>query len=113
MQPGHFNEVDTPGNADAALYDRYSLTIFSYVRLHVSSRQDAEDLTVEVFAATLERGNLHGLSEQEQLAWLRRVAHTKLVDSYRSQSRHVLVAFDKIEEFVEEYWGRFLNLQHT
>jgi|SRR5258707_2983976 RNA polymerase sigma factor (sigma-70 family) len=103
MQPGHLNEADLPGNPDATLYDRYSFTIFSYIRLHIPSREDAEDLTVEVFAAALERDNLLGLSEQEQLAWLRHVARNKLVDSYRRQSHHTLVAFDKIEELVKEY----------
>src|SRR5215472_18879375 len=103
MQPGHLNEADLLSNADATLYDRYGFTIFSYVRLHTTSREDAEDLTLEVFAAALERDNLRTLSEQEQLVWLRRVARNKLVDGYRRASRHSLVAFDKIEELVQEY----------
>ena len=103
MQPGHLNEADLLSNSDATLYDRYGFTIFSYVRLYTASREDAEDLTLEVFAAALERANLRTLSEQEQLAWLRRVARNKLVDGYRRASHHTLVAFDKIEELVEEY----------
>lgn len=103
MQAGYPHEIDAKGNSDATLYDRFSFKIFSYVRLHTPSREDAEDLTVEVFAAALERDNLRALSDQEQLAWLRRVAHNKLVDRYRYNSRHTLVAFDKIDELVEEY----------
>lgn len=103
MQASYPNEADVWSNSDATLYDRFSFTIFSYVRMHTTSREDAEDLTVEVFAAALERNNLRTLSEHEQLAWLRRVAHHKLVDSYRRKSHHTLVAFDKIEELVEEY----------
>lgn len=103
MQPGHLNKADQQSNEDAVLYDRYGFTIFSYVRLHTASREDAEDLTLEVFAAALERDNLRALSEQEQLAWLRRVAHNKLVDGYRRVSRHTLVAFDKVEKVLEEY----------
>ena len=103
MQPGHLNKADQQSNEDAVLYDRYGFTIFSYVRLHTASREDAEDLTLEVFAAALERDNLRALSEQEQLAWLRRVAHNKLVDGYRRVSRHTLVAFDKVEKVIEEY----------
>src|SRR5258708_11010838 len=101
MQPGHLNEADLPGNPDATLYDRYSFTIFSYIRLHIPSREDAEDLPVEAFAAALERDNLLGLREQEQLAWLRDVARNKLVDSYRRQSHHTLLPFHKIEELVQ------------
>lgn len=103
MQPGHLNEADLLSDSDATLYDRYGFSIFSYVRLHTASREDAEDLTLEVFAAALERDNLRVLSEQEQLAWLRRVARNKQVDGYRRASSHTLVAFDKIEELVEEY----------
>jgi RNA polymerase sigma-70 factor (ECF subfamily) len=103
MQPDHSNETELLSSSDTALYDHYSFAIFSYVRLHTTSREDAEDLTVEVFAAALEHDNLRDLSAHEQLAWLRRVAHNKLVDSYRRHSHHTLVAFDKIEELVETY----------
>jgi RNA polymerase sigma-70 factor (ECF subfamily) len=103
MQAGYPDKTDALSDSDAALYDRFSFAIFSYVRLHVTSREDAEDLTVEVFAAALECDNLRTLCEQEQLAWLRRVAHNKLVDKYRRKSHYALVAFDKIEELAEEY----------
>ncbi len=61
-------------SAAAALYARYARAIFAYLRLHTPSREDAEDLTLEVFLATLEYNPLSGLSDDEQLAWLPRVA---------------------------------------
>ncbi|HZS77744.1 MAG TPA: sigma-70 family RNA polymerase sigma factor [Ktedonobacteraceae bacterium] len=76
------------------LFERYGQSIFSYIRLHVASREDAEDLTLEVFTAALEHGDLVGLSPEAQLAWLRRVAHNKLIDTYRRQARRPAVSLD-------------------
>src|SRR5258708_19493321 len=67
----------------SALYDRYASSIFAYARLHTPSWEDAEDVTLEVFTAALEQANLSALTERQQLVWLRRVAHNKLVDRYR------------------------------
>lgn len=85
-------------SSDATLYDRYGPTIFAYVRLHAISREDAEDLTVEVFTAALEHHHLSKLTDKEQLTWLRRVAHNKLVDTYRHTYRHPSVALEKVAE---------------
>ena len=89
-------------NTPEQLYDRYGATIFAYVRLHALSREDAEDLTVEVFAAALERSHLFGLSDKEQLLWLRRVASNKLADTYRHVYRHPSVALEKVAETLYE-----------
>jgi len=40
---------------DAAFFDRYGPVIFAYILKHVRSREDAEDLTLEVFTAALEK----------------------------------------------------------
>src|SRR5260370_38071878 len=80
MQQKQQDEDELDQNADSlSLYDRYGQTIFAYARLHVPSREDAEDVTLEVFTAALENNNLAGLQEGEKLAWLRRVAPKKLV----------------------------------
>ncbi len=80
------------------LYDRYGRDIFAYVRLHQLSREDAEDVTLEVFVAALENDNLSALPDGERLAWLRRVAHNKLVDRYRHKIRHPLIAVEQVEQ---------------
>ncbi|HCI81145.1 MAG TPA: hypothetical protein DHW02_15820, partial [Ktedonobacter sp.] len=91
--------------ADVELYDRYGQALFAYVRLHIPSREDAEDMVLEVFTAALEHNNLAAIREDERLAWLRRVAHNKIVDSYRRSTRHSLVALDRLEEtlFLSEH----------
>jgi len=45
----------------------------------------------------LEHDNLVALSPGEQLAWLRRVAHNKLLNNYRKASRSPQVALDTLE----------------
>jgi RNA polymerase sigma-70 factor, ECF subfamily len=90
------------GNANAELYDHYAHVIFAYARLHLSSREDAEDVTLAVFVAALEHQNLAGLSSQEQLMWLRRVASNKLVDIYRHAQRHPVVALESLVEQLYE-----------
>jgi hypothetical protein len=40
---------------DAALFDRSGPVLFAYILKHVRSREDAEDLTLEVFTAALEK----------------------------------------------------------
>ena len=85
-------------SADVALYDRFAASIFGYVRLFTPSWEDAEDVTLEVFIAALEKGNLTSLSEQQQLAWLRRVARNKLVDRYRRSARLPVVPVEQVVE---------------
>ncbi len=59
----------------ARLYQHYWLTILASIRQHISSREDAEDILLEVFVAALESTSLLTMGEKQQLAWLRHVAH--------------------------------------
>jgi RNA polymerase sigma factor (sigma-70 family) len=87
-------------SSDSALYDRYAASIFAYARLHTTSWQDAEDLTLEVFLAALEHDNLSWLADKQQFVWLRRVAHNKLIDNYRRSSRTAVVPLEQVVETV-------------
>ncbi len=89
-------------SSQASLYERYGRVIFGYLRLHISALEDAEDLLLEVFLAALEHDNLVTLSPEEQLAWLRRVAHNKLANVYRKASRNPQVALDGLAENILE-----------
>jgi RNA polymerase sigma factor (sigma-70 family) len=97
MQPNECSPLD---NAGVALYERYAASIFAYTRLHTSSWEDAEDLTLEVFIAALEQDSLATLTEKQQFAWLRRVAQNKLVDRYRRSLHFSLLPFEQVIETV-------------
>jgi len=87
----------------ALLYQRHASTIFLSVRRHIFSLEDAEDITLEVFLAALEQEVvLAGLSDPLQLAWLRRVAHNKVVDHYRRSIHRQAVALEAIDEMFDE-----------
>jgi RNA polymerase sigma-70 factor (ECF subfamily) len=82
--------------------------ILTYIRSRVALKEDAEDLLVEVFLVAMQNETPLRLSESEQLTWLRRVAHNKIVDRYRRLGR--LPALASLDEFVE---GLLDDDEHT
>jgi len=79
----------------ARLYRQHALSIMTYVRRHVLSREEAEDIVLEVFLTALEQKGLARLSEEEQLAWLQRVAYHKSVDYHRRSARRPVVPLEE------------------
>jgi RNA polymerase sigma-70 factor (ECF subfamily) len=83
-------------SAFEAFYRRHAPGILASVRQHISSPEDAEDLLMEIFLAALQRQELIcNMGGEMQLAWLRRVAHNKLVDFYRRTVRRLAVPIDE------------------
>jgi RNA polymerase sigma-70 factor (ECF subfamily) len=77
------------------LYQKHARAVLRYIQRDIFSREDADDLLVEVFLAVLENQHVLHLREGSQLAWLQRVAHNKIVDYQRRAMRHPLVALDE------------------
>ena len=68
----------------ARLYRSYAPGILAYLRRHVPTQEDAEDLLLDVFLAALEyEPRLAGLAEDELRAWLATVARNKMIDHHR------------------------------
>ena len=88
--------------AFAELYQRHVHTLLSFIWRYVNTREDAEDVLLEVFFAVMERNMLQSLNEGEQLAWLRRVAHNKCIDIYRRTQRRPAVPLDSALEMLYE-----------
>jgi RNA polymerase sigma factor (sigma-70 family) len=80
------------------LFHRFSINILSYLCQQVASQQDAEDLLIEVFMAAHNHSALSSLSEERQLAWLRRVARNKVIDRYRHAALLTLLPLEHIIE---------------
>jgi RNA polymerase sigma factor (sigma-70 family) len=78
------------------LYDRYAHIILNYIARYISSREDVDDMVLDVFLAALENQVWLTWSDGEQLAWLRRIAYNKAVDYYRRNNRHPSVALEHI-----------------
>lgn len=83
---------------DATLYNRYAAIILAYLCQQVASRQDAEDLLVEVFMAAHNHTELSGRGEEQQLAWLRRVARNKVIDRYRHAALLTMLPLEHVVE---------------
>jgi len=92
------DEETARDEGNRALYDRFTLTIFTYICQQVSNTQDAEDLLVEVFLAAFRNEALVSFSAERQLAWLLRVAKNKMVDRYRHLALLKLVPIELASE---------------
>jgi len=80
------------------LYQRYAPGIFSYLHLHVHSREDAEDLLVDTFLAACESPSFNALSEDKQRFWLWRVVRNKVADYYRSPAHRPMANVDDLAD---------------
>jgi DNA-directed RNA polymerase specialized sigma24 family protein len=95
-----YDECTQGKSATSAVSDRYAFSIFAYTRWYTFSWEDAEDVTLEAFTAALEQANLSALIEQQQLVWLRCVAHNKLVDRYRRSVDLSVIPLEQVKETV-------------
>ena len=97
MQQSETEEQAAPLNLEP--YDRHAPAILAYLCQHISNAQDARDLLAEVFLAALNRPGFSKLAPEHQYAWLRRVAHNKMIDRLRRMSRLTLVSLDEALEY--------------
>lgn len=82
----------------AQLYQLHAPALLIYLRRHLASQEDAEDLLLEVFIAAVEKQTLASMNIDQQRAWLQQVAHNKMVDHHRSQARRPAVALQQVSE---------------
>ena len=80
-----------------SLYLAHVPELLKYARLHVDSREDAEDIVLAVFVAALEANILQLRGEKEQMAWLWRVEKNKLADYQRRTIRHISMRLEAFE----------------
>ncbi len=102
QQPARALLNDAP---DAALYQRFAPAMFAYFLKQTASREDAEDLLLEVFLAALEQGKLGEMDEGKQQAWLWAVARHKAADHFRQRGRHAHVDLSLVADFAADVEG--------
>jgi RNA polymerase sigma-70 factor (ECF subfamily) len=86
----------------AWLYRRYAPGILAYMRRHLPTQEDAEDLLLEVFLTALEyEPRLVSLSEDEQRAWLGTVARNKVIDYHRRTRRRRFLPLERVEDTLD------------
>ncbi|HRE27912.1 MAG TPA: sigma-70 family RNA polymerase sigma factor [Anaerolineales bacterium] len=77
----------TEPEAFGLLYERYVKRIYTYVYYRTGSRDDAEDLTAQVFQRAVQRLNTYTDRGLPFVAWLYRIAHNTVANWYRDEGR--------------------------
>lgn len=80
-----------------AIYDRHVEQIYKFIYFKVGNREDAEDITSQVFIKAA-----HSLDvtqeEQTRLAWLYQVARTTITDHWRRFYKGPVASLEQLEE---------------
>ncbi len=85
-----------------ALYERHAPIVLAYLLRQLGSREDAEDILLEVFTVALEKETSLRQDERSQRAWLLAIARNKVVDHYRRSGRLSRVPLADVEESMYE-----------
>lgn len=92
--------VERDGETQSAmaeeLFHRHAPAIFAFLRQQTPSREDAEDLLLEVFTAILEQKHLAQMPQEIQRSLIWRIARNKLIDAYRRSTRRPSVSVELV-----------------
>lgn len=80
------------------LFHRHASAIFAFLCQQSPSREDAEDLLLEVFSVALEQPNLIHLAPKQQSSFLWAIARNKKISAYRLRKRRPSVSMDLVLE---------------
>lgn len=92
--------VEGESSAFGLLYDKYQPHIFRFVYLKVGQREEAEDLTHQVFLSAWE--NIETFRDQGLpiSSWLYKIARNRIIDHYRT--RKTAVSIEQAPEEIME-----------
>jgi len=93
-----FIEAAKAGDAQSfrALYDHYIDPIFRFVYLKTNNREEAEDITHEVFLSSWQSLPSYVSRGLPFSSWLYRIARNKVIDHYRT--RKVTLNLESVDE---------------
>ncbi|HET8845698.1 MAG TPA: RNA polymerase sigma factor [Ktedonobacteraceae bacterium] len=98
MQQPVDNDDERQNALAEELFHRHAPALFAFLHRQVSSREDAEDLLLEIFTSILEHQYLARLSPENQRMFIWRIARNKVVDAYRRSARRPAVSLDTLVE---------------
>jgi RNA polymerase sigma factor (sigma-70 family) len=78
-------------------YDKYVEQIYRFIFFKVGNREDAEDITSQVFIKAANSLDVTQVA-QAQMAWLYQVARTTISDHWRGYYKGVTSSLDEMEE---------------
>ncbi len=86
----------------AKLYQCYAPGLFAYAYQHTTSREDAEDIVLDVFLSVLQNPRFPTFDEKKQEAWLWAITRNKVVDYSRHSTRRQHVSLEWLSESLSE-----------
>ncbi len=84
-------------SAFGLLYDHYEPQIYRFIYLKVSHREEAEDLTHQVFLQSFRKIAEYQEKSFPFSSWLYRIARNEVIDYYRVKKTHVSIESDEID----------------
>lgn len=82
----------------AELYQRHAPGLFAYAYQRTASREEAEDLVLEVFLAVMQDPRFPAFDAHKQEAWLWTITRRKVVDAFRRSTRREHISIDWLAE---------------
>jgi len=89
--------VDGDEHAFTSLYDHYFDRIYRHISYRVGQRQDAEDLTQQVFLQAWRALGRYRQTNTPFVAWLLTIAHNLVVSFYRRNKSTASLESDQID----------------
>ena len=87
--------VGGDSSAFGSLYDHYQAMIYRFVAIKVGSREEAEDITHQVFLSAWQKVRSYKHRGYPFSSWLYRIARNQVIDHYRAKKSEVSI--DKID----------------
>jgi RNA polymerase sigma-70 factor, ECF subfamily len=93
--------AELPENSEAfrRIYRHYFPRLFAYVAYRVGRKQDAEDITADIFLRVVQAiKQFEHRGEGSFAAWLFRIAYNHVQQFYRQEQRQSVVALEELPE---------------
>jgi len=81
------------------LYDIYQPQIYRFIFLKVSRKEEAEDLTHQVFLSAWQNIKKYQIRKFPFSSWLYRIAKNKVIDFYRTSKNNISIELVNESEF--------------
>ena len=90
--------ISGEASAFGSLYDHYQPQIFRFIFLKVSHREEAEDLTHQVFLQGWRKIYSYDFRGFPFSSWLYRIARNEIIDYYRTKKNFLDLEEERLEE---------------
>jgi RNA polymerase sigma-70 factor (ECF subfamily) len=107
MLEGEQAYIERAKKGDAAcfghLYNHYLTPIYRFIAVKVGTKQEAEDLSHEVFMSAWQKLPQYEAQGFPFSSWLYRIARNRVIDHYRTKKSHVSIDDEQMDH--EELFG--------